>query len=589
MGVRRVPRLLVPSLSDCLFLAFLLWVFATGSGWSVLLADGDTGWHIRTGQYILDTRSVPTQDLFSFSKAGQPWFAWEWLADVAFALLDRAWGLKGVVAFTGLTLSLAVTLLFRYTRWRGANVLAALFATLLAAGASTVHYLARPHIFTLLGLTVTLWILERDQRRPTQAIWWLVPVMALWANLHGGFLAGMVCLALVAAGCAWKAVLEPPDTPGRFGPARRYGLLTGACALATLANPYGWRLHEHIARYLTSDWIRQVVDEFQSPRFRSESMLQFEILLFAGLALVPILFRERRFWELLLIVFWAHAALASARHVPLYVIVAAPACACAASRLWLHWSPGFSRRSAVGALRDCLHDFSAAPERFSLWAVVPVVFLAALPWQGPQDFPANKFPVTAIDRNATVFAAAGRKQPRILTSDQWGDYLIYRFYPWVRVFVDGRSDFYGPAIGREYLDLMNAAPDWERVVDVYGFDVALIPLEWPLAQLLMRDPGWQVRYLDRQAVVLVRNHDPRLNPKPDSAERILVEPKPVTGKLITRRPALPKAKKTERHRRDAWRLPSGERLAEFALASGFLAPLLMEDGRERGRGERKAS
>jgi hypothetical protein len=105
----------------------------------------------------------------------------------------------------------------------------------------------------------------------------------------------------------------------------------------------------------------------------------------------------------------------------------------------------------------------------------------------------------------------------------------------------------------------------------------------------MRDPGWQVRYLDRQAVVLVRNHDPRLNPKPDSAERILVEPKPVTGKLITRRPALPKAKKTERHRRDAWRLPSGERLAEFALASGFLAPLLMEDGRERGRGERKAS
>ena len=78
-AVRRMPRLLVPSLSDCLFLAILLWSFAAGSGWTVLLADGDTGWHIRTGEYILNTHSVPVRDLFSFSKAGQPWFAWEWL------------------------------------------------------------------------------------------------------------------------------------------------------------------------------------------------------------------------------------------------------------------------------------------------------------------------------------------------------------------------------------------------------------------------------------------------------------------------------------------------------------------------------
>jgi hypothetical protein len=68
---------------------------------------------------------------------------------------------------------------------------------------------------------------------------------------------------------------------------------------------------------------------------------------------------------------------------------------------------------------------------------------------------------------------------------------------------------------------MNAAPDWESVVDAYGFDVALVPLEWPLSQLMMRHPGWQTRYLDRQAVVLVRNRNERLNQKPDSTERIL--------------------------------------------------------------------
>jgi hypothetical protein len=518
-AVRRVPRLLVPSLSDCLFLAILLWGFAAGSGWSVLLADGDTGWHIRTGEYILATHSVPTHDLFSFSKAGQPWFAWEWLSDVTFALLHRFWGLKGVVVFTGLVLSLASALLFRYAVWCGANVIAALVATLLATGASTVHYLARPHIFTILGLTVALWVLECDRRKPTRAVWWLVPGMVIWTNLHGGFVAGLACLALATAGAAWKAVLDP-SAVGRWDGVRRYGLLTIACTLATLANPYGWRLHQHMAGYLSSGWIREVVDEFQSPRFRSESMLQFEILLFAGVLLVPILFQRMRLAELLLILFWAHSALVSARHVPLYVIVAAPICAAEASRWWAEWSAGFSHRSIGGTLRDCLHDFSSRPQRSSLWAPAVLLSLSLVPWNGPRDFPDNKFPVTAVLRNADVIAPSSGAQPRILTSDQWGDYLIYHLYPKGRVFVDGRSDFYGPAVGHQYLDLLNAAPDWQSTVDTYGFDVALLPLEWPLGQLLMRHPGWQVRYLDRQAILLERNGHAGLNPKPDSTERI---------------------------------------------------------------------
>ncbi|HLM97649.1 MAG TPA: hypothetical protein VK335_00100 [Bryobacteraceae bacterium] len=518
-AIRRAPRLLVPSLSDCLFLAILLWGFAAGSGWSVLLADGDTGWHIRTGEYILRTHSVPTRDLFSFSKASQPWFAWEWLSDVTFAVLHHFWGLKGVVVFTGLVLSLAATLLFRYAVWRGANVLVALVATLLATGASTVHYLARPHIFTILGLTVALWILERDRRRPTRAVWWLVPGTAVWTNLHGGFLAAIACLALVTAGAAWKVMLDPPEAR-RFEAVRRYGLLTGACALATLANPYGWRLHQHLASYLTSGWIRDAVEEFQSPRFRSESMLQFEILLFGGVLLVPVLLRQRQTGDLLAILFWAHAALVSARHVPLYAIVAAPICAEAASRWWAEWSASFKGRSIGGTLRDCLRDFSAEPQRSSLWPPVILLSLSLYPWSGPRDFPDNKFPVTAVQRNADLIAPAVGSQPRILTSDQWGDYLIYHFYPKGRVFVDGRSDFYGPAIGRQYLDLLNAAPNWESTVDAFGFDVALLPLEWPVAQVLMRHPNWRVRYLDRQAILLERRGHVGLNQKPDSTERI---------------------------------------------------------------------
>src|SRR6185503_17294413 len=144
---------------------------------------------------------------------------------------------------------------------------------------------------------------------------------------------------------------------------------------ATLVNPYGYHLHQHIVRYLSSSWIRQVVDEFQSPRFRSESMLQFEMLLFAGLALVPLLARQRRFPELLLVLFWGHSALVSARHVPLYAIVAAPLCAVEASRLWAAWSERFSRQSVGGALRDCLRDFSAGRQHTSVWVAITLIFL----------------------------------------------------------------------------------------------------------------------------------------------------------------------------------------------------------------------
>ncbi len=496
----RFPRWLVPSLSDCLFLAILLWGFAAGNGWISLLSDGDTGWHIRTGEYILDTRSVPTHDLFSFSKAGEAWFAWEWLSDVAFAVLHRLWGLKGVVVFTGLVLSLAATMLYRYAVWCGANVLAALLATLLATGASTVHYLARPHIFSILGLTTTLWMLERDRRHPSRAVWWLVPLMALWTNLHGGFLAGLACILFATA--------------DRLAAMWRHLALLASCSFVTLVNPYGWRLHQHLAQYLTSDWIRQVVEEFQSPRFRSESMLQFEILLFGGLALTPILFQRKQFAAVVMVVFWAHAALASTRHVPLYAVVAAPLIAAEVTWLWARSSAHFGQGSVGGILRDCLNDFSRGAGRSSVWVPVLLLCLSAFHWDWPEDFPSTKFPVRAVAKRAVVIVCARR----ILTTDQWGDYLIYHLYPRGRVFVDGRSDFYGPGIGRQYLDLLNAAPNWEQTLNANAFDLALLPVDWPLVRLMECRTDWHIGYRDSQAVLLERAANTGLNQKPKSAE-----------------------------------------------------------------------
>src|SRR5579862_1096568 len=265
---------LLPSLSDSLFVALIWLLFISGAGWETLLGDADTGMHIRTGDWILARHAVPVRDPFSFTAPETPWYAWEWLGDVAFASAHRLAGLKGVVLFSGVIICLAITILFRHMIWRGAGIPAAFLMSLLAADALRLHFLARPHIFTTLLAVVTLWMLDHDRAKPGRAIWLLVPIAALWVNLHGGFL-----VLIVALGAYTAAALLRRETSRVW----RYGALTAACSIATLANPYGWRLHQHVWTYLRSDWLLKSIDEFQSPVFRSEQSFKFEILLFLGL------------------------------------------------------------------------------------------------------------------------------------------------------------------------------------------------------------------------------------------------------------------------------------------------------------------
>lgn len=305
-----------PSLADFLFLSLIVWLFLAGpNGWIGLLSDGDTGWHIRVGDWIRANGSVPQTDLFSFSKPGAPWFAWEWLSELLFSYLHSWAGLKGVVLFCGMLIPAYLLVLFRHMLWRGATSLLALLIILLISGSSAIHYLARPHLFTLLFLSIALWILDVDQQRPSRRVWSLVPLTLLWANLHGGFLALIACLGAIALGRLLN---------GERGSALRYSAVAAACLAASVVNPYGIQLHIHISQYLRSDWIKNVVDEFQSPRFRTESMLFYEILLLAGAAACVGLARKGRWSDVLLILLWAHLSLGAVRHVPVFLLVAAP-------------------------------------------------------------------------------------------------------------------------------------------------------------------------------------------------------------------------------------------------------------------------
>jgi hypothetical protein len=279
----------------------LLLFSSSGDGWSILLADGDTGWHIRTGEHILATKAVPTTDSFSFTKTGDAWYAWEWAADVIFAAVHQYAGLRGLVFLSGTALCLSGVILFRYMLWRGAAVHVAVVISILVMEAAKIHFLARPHLFTLLLIPITMWMIDRDVQHPTRITW---PIAALWTNLHGGFLILLTTLIIFTSVFGVLAFFTEGELQKtRF---RRFAWLSIACTLATFVNPYGYTLYTHIIPYLQSDWIKNMIQEFQSPQFRSESLRKFEFLLFLGLGLVPALFRRGSAPFAMLILAWAH-------------------------------------------------------------------------------------------------------------------------------------------------------------------------------------------------------------------------------------------------------------------------------------------
>ncbi|MEO8658558.1 MAG: hypothetical protein ABI693_08815 [Bryobacteraceae bacterium] len=492
-------RLLVPSFSDVFFAAVVMWLFMAGSGgWSFLLLDGDCGWHIKTGELVLQNGDVPRTDPYSFTKQGEQWFAWEWLADVAFALVHRAMGLKGVVLLAAVLIGAFATVLLRQVLAAGSNLFIGLLGTLLAVGASTIHHLARPHLFTLVLLPCSLWLIQADRERPSHRVWILVPITAVWCNLHGGFVALLACLGLAVVGSAGEGIAGAPEAWKRC---RRYLLLIVACGAASLANPYGYQLHVHIAEYLRAGWIRELVQEFQSPDFRSESLFQFEMVLFGGLAAAAWLAAKKRYVEVLWVLFWAHSALGSVRHVPLFAAVAIPIVCRELSRVWRRWLEGAATGTSLASLRALERAQTGAFLRTSMWPAGFVLIVASLGFgmTWPKDFPEAKFPA----RSVAAYGGLLRRS-RVLTSDQWADYLIYRGYPEQRVFLDGRSDFFGERLVREYAAVTAGRYDWQKILERHGIDVILAPAGWPLATLLKGHSEWQLLRDDGQAVLFQR-------------------------------------------------------------------------------------
>jgi len=484
---------LTPSLLDIIFAALLTWlalftIFSDGT--AGLLIDSNTGYHIRTGDYILQHGSIPHGDVFSFSKSGEPWYAWEWLSGVLFSIVYSQSGMKGLILLSGAVIAISNIILLRHMVWRGANCLMAIVVMHVVLAASSIHYLARPHIFTLLFWPIALWLIDADRTHASRRIWILVPLTALWANMHGGFLALIASLGILAAGSA---------VVGSFWQARRYGLLALGCLAASAVNPYGFAVHAHALPYLQAKWIRELVQEFQSPNFQSTEAIYFEILLFSGAALAAWQFSRKQVAPALLILAWAHAALTSMRHIPIYAFVIAPLVAREATQLWEKWADTAKPRSPLLILNSLANDHTPGLRRLSAWTPLAVVLLALVPLAWPTDFPDGKFPASITRTNAELISTS-----RIFTTDSWADYLTFHFYPRQRIFVDGRSDFFGQKISEDYIQILKGQYGWEALMKRYDLNAALVPAQSPIASLLRSNANWIRVDEDPQAALFQR-------------------------------------------------------------------------------------
>jgi hypothetical protein len=511
---------LMPSLSDLAFLTPILVLFwcTTGVGW--LLTDSDTGWHIRTGEWILRNGRVPATDIFSFTKGGQPWFAWEWLSDVLMAAVHGHSGLAGIVVMSLLLLSATSVCVYRSTLEESGHRVIAIALAGLVMAASTIHWLARPHLVTPLLAAVFCRVLNRVEKRTNNESFLLVlpPLTTLWVNLHGGFFVGVVLLITYAIGAA-AGELVHGTRRNAWRQARKYLLTAGACAVASLVNPYGYRLHVHVAEYLGSSFYLRRISEFQSIDFHSFTAAYFETLLVLAIAAAVWHLGTGRLVRVLLLLSWSHLALFSARNIPIFAVVSAPSIGLAMRECFeymgscytLHWPGKIS--ASLSELETGVRIIANSRNRRS-WHLAPCfgVLVLALLLIHPgrmralhAEFDRSRFPADA----ATFLSQESGPRIRLYSSWQWGGYLIYRLWPSFSVFDDGRTDFYGPAFVEQGLCAWDACPEWANIFEQYRVNAALLPVDSVLAAVLRERQDWKPVYQDRVAVLFEKTETAR--------------------------------------------------------------------------------
>jgi hypothetical protein len=512
-------RFLAPSITDLIFIV-LLFAMSSGALAPRLLGDASIGWHIRNGERMLRTHSITRVDPFSVTMGGQTWYAWEWLYDAKIAGIHHWMGLNGVVFFTAVIIALTFALTLRLCLQRGADLPVTALLLALSLGVSMIHLFARPHVLSWLFTVIWFQLLDSSESANPAAsqrrLWYLPALMLLWVNVHGGFVLGFALLGLylLSAAIRYYRSRDGEESRSLAQRSKTLGIVTVASLAASLTNPYGYELHVHVYRYLTSRWLMNHIDEFLSPNFHGVAQQCFVAILLITIVALAAAHNKPSLSRVLVLLLATYSGLYAARSLPvsslLFTLIVAPLWTQALTdareneNLSLRLRAFVSRwQEFTGRVRNVELAF-----RGHLWPAA-AVFLGVLvcahqgrlgttQWMHAH-FDPKHVPVQATD----TIVERGIREP-IFAPDSWGGYLIYRLYPENRVFVDDRHDFYGVDFLRDYLKAIRLTPDWDKFLNEKHVNWALLPAGSALANMLEETTQWNVVYRDGTAVLLER-------------------------------------------------------------------------------------
>lgn len=451
------------------------------------IGDPDTWWHLAAGQYIVENGTIPKQDIFSWTLAGQPWITHEWLPEVFFYLAYLAGQFLGMLA---LVLVLTVALLVFYWRLltlaQGSFVITAL--TLLIVGELMYPFLQiRPQVLSYLFFVVFLYVLYLYVQEKRNYLFVLPVVSILWANSHGSFPLGPALIFLFIV-CGLPRLDGARITTYRLEAVqfKALALVFVLCIVATVVNPNGLKLLVYPLDTVGDSLMMDNIQEWLSPDFHKLYAKLFLAYFLATFLVLVFTSRRIQLTDLVLFLVFSSGAFIYGRFIAYALLVS--------GLLWpRNFHPALDFRLDLARLK-----LVSVPLVLALYVLV---FALKAPPQTSIDYRfANeeRYPVNALE-----YLETNPLNGRMFNQYGWGGYLIWN-RPAERVFIDGRADVYMEQVFGDYLRISQLKPEAAALLEDYRMDYVLMPADSALVQALKLSPRWAIHYEDGTAAILVK-------------------------------------------------------------------------------------
>jgi hypothetical protein len=449
--------------------------------------DPDLWWHLRTGQWIVDHGQVPFEDPFSAFGSGKPWIAYSWLYEILVYGLFRAFGLVGIVWFTVVMSTLIALALHVLVRRAKLPFLMELIVVALALSAMKPIYSPRSWLFSILFFAVELNVALRVRSGGKPVLLALLPpIFLLWANLHIQFSYGLAVLGFLAVESLFAAM---PRSEGRGENRETIPLgpmiaTVFACLLATLVNPYHYRLLLVFLEIAAQTEVFQYVQELQ-----------------------PLFFRTPADWFILALALMTAFSLGwqkNLRLLPLGLLLMAVLLSFRARRdSWVVVTVAAALIGDNGAWNAVGESFGITKARIFFVVAAVIVALGLMSRYREINEPhlqqvvESRFPV-----NAVAFVRQNRFPGPLYNNFDWGGYLIWSL-PELPVSIDGRGNVHGdPRIIRS-IRTWAGYPGWESDPELVNARLVIAEPGRPLTAHLRRDARFKLVYEDKTAAVFV--------------------------------------------------------------------------------------